>query len=145
MKTYSIICLGLALVLAPVGRGFADAPKPAPAKVPVVIVPPHSTFIQPASPREGRDPFYPESTRVFDANIAQHPAAVEVMTSLVVKGYSVVNGRPIVIINNHSFMAGDEGDVIAGSSNNRIHVHLLEIRPGTAVVEVNGARHEIHF
>jgi hypothetical protein len=138
VKTFSIICLGLALVFLPAGRGFADAP----AKTPRVIVPPHSTFIQPASPAEGRDPFYPESMRVFESAPAttQH---VEAITTIAVKGVSVVNGRPVVILNNHSFMAGDEGDVISGNSH--VHVHCLEIRPGTVVVEINGARHEIRY
>jgi len=143
VKIFSIICLGLALVFVPAGRGFAEAPKPAPAKVaPVPVVPPRSAFTEPSSPREGRDPFFPESSRVFDAHVAQH-ASSEAVTTLAIKGYSVVNGRPIVIIANHSFMAGDEGDVISGG--NRAHVRCLEIRPGTVVVEVNGARHEIHF
>jgi len=143
VKTYSIICLGLALVLAPVGRGFADAPKPAPAKAPVVVIPPHSTFIQPASQHEGRDPFYPESMRVFDSAPASTQPHVEIVTSLAVKGVSVVNGHTFVILNNHTFGVGDEGDVISGSTH--VHVHCLEIRPGTVVVEINGARHEIHY
>lgn len=126
----------------PAGRSFAQAPKPAPAKAPPVVVPPRSVFTQPNGPREGRDPFFPESSRVFDANTVSTHAA-ETATTLAIKGYSVVNGRPIVIINNHSFVVGDEGDVLSGS--NRAHVRCLEIRPGTVVVEVNGARHEIHF
>lgn len=143
MKTFSIIFLALVLGLLPVGRSFGQAPAAAPAKVAPPVVPPHSTFIQPTNPREGRDPFFPESSGVYDRNVATtHPSA-ENPTTLAVKGYSVVNGRPIVIINNHSFMTGDEGDVLSGSS--RAHIRCLEIRPGTVVVEVNGARHEIHF
>jgi hypothetical protein len=108
-----------------------------------VIVAPRSTFTQPNSPHEGRDPFYPESTRIFE-NIAAATPHLEVSyTSLTVRGVTVVNGRTVVILNNHSFMAGDEGDVISGTSH--VHVHCLEIRPGTVVVEVNGARHEIRY
>ena len=142
MKTVSIICL--ALVLLSVGRGFADTPKAAAAKAPIVIVAPHSTFIQPTTQAEGRDPFYPESTRVFDsAPVATQQAHVEAPTSLTVKGVSVVNGHTYVILNNHTFGIGDEGDVISGSTH--VHVHCLEIRPGTVIVEINGARHEIRY
>lgn len=144
MKTLSIIYLVLALVLVTGGPSFAEAPKTAPeaAKVPPVVVPPRSVFTQPTNPREGRDPFCPESTRVFDANLSSH-AAAETATTLAVKGYTVMNGHPVVIINNHPFMAGDEGDVLSGGS--RAHLRCLEIRPGTVIIEVNGARHEIHF
>lgn len=122
------------------GYGFADEPKTAPAKATVVA--PRSIFTQPTSPREGRDPFFPESTRVFDSEVAQH-AALETATTLTVKGFSIVNGRPMVIINNHSFMAGDEGDVLSGA--NRAHVRCLEITAGTVFVQVNGVHQELHF
>ena len=140
MKTFFKICLGLALVTAFSGQSFAEPPKAAAAKTPAV--PPRSVFTQPASQREGRDPFYPESTRVMDSIVAA-THAMDTSTTLTVKGYSVVNGHPMVIINNHSFMAGDEGDVLSGTI--RAHVHCLEIQPGMAIVEVNGARKIIHF
>ena len=143
MKTSYIIFLALALGLMPAGRSFGQAPAATPAKAAPVFVPPRSVFTQPASPRDGRDPFFPESSGVYDRYAATTHASAENATTLAVKGYSVSNGRPIVIINNHSFMAGDEGDVLSGSS--RAHIRCLEIRPGTVVVEVNGARHEIHF
>ena len=141
MKNFSIILVGLTLLLMPVGRIIAQAPAPAKA-APPAVVPPRSVFTQPNSPREGRDPFCPESTRVFDAMASTH-AATEVATTLAVKGYSMSNGRPMVIINNHTFTTGDEGDVLSGP--NRTHIRCIEIRPGTVVVDVNGARHEIHF
>lgn len=144
MKILSIICLGLATGLVPAGQSFAQTPaKPTVVAAPVAVVPPRSVFTQPNNPREGRDPFFPESSGVYDRNVVTTHAAAESATTLSVKGYSMVNGRPIVIINNHSFMTGDEGDVL--SSGARAHIRCLEIRPGTVVVEVNGARHEIHF
>ena len=115
-------------------KGVAAKAAPAP--------PPRATFLQPASNRDGRDPFYPESARPFEAAAASAPHAVEV-TTLTVKGFSIVRGRPMVIINNHSFMVGDEGDVIGVGG--RAHLRCVEIRSATVVVEVNGARHEIHY
>lgn len=124
------------------GRSYADAPKPPAAKIVAPVAPPHSTFTQPTGPREGRDPFFPESTRVFESNVAVTSAS-QSATTLAVKGFSIVGGRPMVIINNHTFMSGDEGDVLSAGA--RVHVRCLEIRAGTVVVEVNGARREIHF
>lgn len=138
MKTISFIGLGLALTGIFAGRAQADTAKAAP----VTIVAPRSVFTQPTNPQEGRDPFFPESTRVYESNIPV-TAASEAASTLMIKGFSMMDGRPMVIINNHTFMAGDEGDVL--SSAGHTHVHCLEIRPGTVVVEVNGARHEIHF
>jgi hypothetical protein len=142
VKTLTTSSLGLALVFLFAGRSFADDSKAPPAKAAAAALPPRAVFTQPASPREGRDPFFPESTRVFDSQVAQH-AALETATTLSVKGFSIVNGRPMVIINNHSFMAGDEGDVLSGP--NRAHVRCLEITAGTVIVEVNGSRHVLHF
>jgi hypothetical protein len=140
VKTFFTFCLGLALVTLSGSRSYGEPPKAAATKAPTL--PPRSVFTQPATQREGRDPFFPESTRVMDSVVAA-THAMDTTTTLTVKGYSVVNGHPMVIINNHSFMTGDEGDVLSGTI--RAHVHCLDIQPGTVVVEVNGARKIIHF
>src|ERR1700744_202097 len=111
------------------------APKPRPAK---------SVFIMPTSPKEGRDPFFPDSTRVYEVGVADtaHAQAVEI-TSLKVKGYSIVNGQPMIIINNHTFTIHDEGDVL--TSSGRVHVRCLDIRPNVVILEANGQRQDLHF
>lgn len=122
-----------------VSPAFAEAPKVTPAKG--VVPPPKAVFTQPATAHDGRDPFFPESTRPFESVVAAHTTVEP--TTLSVKGYSIVRGRPMVIINNHSFMVGDEGDVIA--TGGRAHVRCIEIKSGLVIIEVNGARHEIRF
>ena len=112
-----------------------------PAKSPAKPTPKRSVFIMPTSPKEGRDPFFPDSTRVYESNITT--SHVVEINSLAIKGYSIVNGNPIVIINNHSFMVGDEGDVLVPGG--RVHVHCIDIKPSLAIVEVNGQRHDLHF
>jgi hypothetical protein len=115
---------------------FADAPKTVPAKP----APPRSVFVMPASPRDGRDPFFPESSRPYeDAVAAQHPVADA--SAFAVKGLSIEHGRAMVIINNHTFAVGDEGDVL--TTGGRVHLRLAEIRSGSVVIEVNGSRREI--
>jgi hypothetical protein len=95
----------------------------------------------PASARDGRDPFFPESSRPYESSltITNQPQAI----LLTIKGLSVEHGRAMVIINNHTFAVGDEGDVLTGSK--RVHLRLVEIRAGTAVIEVNGSRRELHI
>ena len=78
-----------------------------------------SRFVMPSSPKDGRDPFYPESTRVFDAMMAanqtkQAAAAVEI-TDLKVPGISGTPDHLLAIINNHTFAVGDAGDVLTPS------------------------------
>ena len=47
----------------------------------------------------------------------------------------------MVIINNHTFALGDEGDV--QTTSGRVHIRLAEIRATSVVIEVNGSRREL--
>ena len=125
----------VALAGANVPAVWGEPAKPAAAKP----APVRSVFVMPASVRDGRDPFFPESARPYEDAVATK-RAVDV-TSFTVKGLSVERGRAMVIINNHTFSVGDEGDVITTSG--RVHIRLAAIRTGVAVIEVNGARREL--
>ena len=127
----------VALAAAGVPAVFGDLSKTAPAKP----APARSVFLMPASTREGRDPFFPESTRPFEEAAPATKRAEPVI--LTVKGLSFEHGHPMVIINNHTFAVGDEGDVLAGGK--RVHLRLAEIQASTAVIEVNGARRELRI
>lgn len=65
------------------------------------------------------------------------------VTSLQIKGFSEIAGRRCVIINNHTFSEGDEGDVIASGS--RVHLHCLAVGTDSVLVETGGARHLLKF
>ncbi len=106
----------------------------------ITNMPAESVFIMPTSPEEGRDPFFPNSTRPYDAFIAKR--AVDV-TSLEIKGFSEINGRRYVIINNHTFAAGDQGDVT--TPQGRIHVRCLNVGTNSVLVESGGVRHVLKF
>jgi len=112
----------------------AESPKPAPAKP----VPAHSVFVMPTNPREGRDPFFPESTRPYEEAQPKNPTS---FAALAVKGISYEHGRAMVIINNHTFAVGDEGEVL--TTGGRAHLRLVEIRKTAAVIEINGSRREL--
>ena len=110
-----------------------------PAKNPAAPV--RSVFVIPSNSREGRDPFFPESTRMFDAAIAASKT-VEV-SALTVKGFSGTPGHRFVIINNHTFGIGDEGDVITPTG--RVHIRCTEIHATIVAIEVNGLRRELRL
>lgn len=125
--------LGYAMLLA---AGAAPAPQ---STMTNAI---RSIFILPSDPREGRDPFFPDSTRPYKLAAAANPRAADV-SSLVVKGFSGSMDRRLVIINNHTFAAGDEGDVITPAG--RIHLSCIEIKTNSVVIEVGGQRHEMFY
>jgi len=104
--------------------------------------PPRSVFIQPTSPHEGHDPFWPESNRVWDSAIVAAHAAEP--TTLKVDGYSIVGGRPIVIINKVSFLNGDEADLPAPGGGHT-HVHCISIESDHVEVDINGMRRDIRY
>ncbi len=114
---------------------LADSPKPVAPKPAA----PRSVFVMPASPRDGRDPFYPESTRPYEDAVATQQT--QQATTFIVKGLSVEHGRAMVIINNHTFAVGDEGDVLTTSG--RVHIRLAAIKANAVVIESNGSRREI--
>jgi len=99
-----------------------------------------SIFIMPTGPSEGRDPFFPNSTRPYEESISKRPVE---LTSLEIKGFSEINGRRYVIINNHTFAAGEEGDVI--TAEGRIHIRCLTVGTDSVLVESAGARHLLKF
>ena len=107
------------------------APQVQPAKQEA----PQSVFVIPNNPNEGRDPFFPQSTRhngeSSKTDVASTPAPVAT-GSLTLK--SIVGG--LAIINNHSFAPGEEGDVLV-SNGQRQHIRLMEIKPKTQSVVVN--------
>jgi len=129
----SIVVL-LATAGALVAQG--EPAKTAPAKPAV------SVFVMPTGPRDGRDPFFPESVRPYEDAAPAKPHTVETI-SFVITGHSVEHGEEMVIINNHTFAVGDEGDVLTPAG--RVHLRLLAIHGNAAEIEANGTRREINI
>jgi|SRR5665213_728343 len=125
----------VALAAAGVPAVFGGPPAAAPAK-PVIV---RSEFVMPTGPREGRDPFFPESMRPYeDSMVAKRTVEVNAFS---VRGISIEHGHPMAIINNHTFAVGDEGDVLTPTG--RVHLRCIEIGTGTVEIEVNGVKREL--
>ena len=110
-----------------------------------VLEHPRSVFITPASPKEGRDPFFPGSMRPF-ATAAKTNATtvvVDVAAGLALKGFSELAGHRLAIINNHPFEPGESGDV--ATPEGRVRIRCLEVRKDSVVVEIAGERRELFF
>lgn len=102
---------------------------------------PQSVFIMPANPGEGHDPFFPDSGRVYES--APTPQSSNLAETLTVKGVTRMAGLYFVIIGNHTYGDGDEGEV--KTSGGSVHIHVVKINANSCVVEVNGQRHELTF
>lgn len=125
------------LLLAVLATGsLVAAPANQPAATNIVI---RSTFVLPSSPKEGCDPFYPNSMRPYGP--VESAPRVVTMTSLSLKGISGTPDHRLVIINNHTFAEGEEGDVAV--LGGRIHVHCIQITSHSAIIEAAGQRREL--
>jgi hypothetical protein len=126
-------CL-LAAAVLPIAAN--DEPPAAP--MPVL----RSIFNQPTSPKDGRDPFFPSSMRLF-ASMVVPDSKTKDLSSLVIQGKSGTSDHPLVIINEVTFAQGDERDII--TPDGRIHIHCLQIVGDLVVIEANGQRHQLRF
>ena len=139
LKTFLAVVAGVGVLSAAFGAAAKlDPAKPAPAKP----TPVHSVFVLPDNAREGRDPFYPESTRPFVAKKAEGRGPI-VVSALNFKGVSGTPRNYVAIINNHAFKVNDESEVL--TPGGKVHVRCLEIRAEVVVVEINGQRHELNL
>ncbi|HXI71976.1 MAG TPA: hypothetical protein VNN22_16590 [Verrucomicrobiae bacterium] len=103
-----------------------------------------SVFIMPASPTDGRDPFYPASTRPYQTSVVPNAKTADVNMSLIsLQGISGQPPQRLAIINKRTFATGDNLEV--STSQGRIRVRCLEISENSAVIEVNGQRHELRY
>lgn len=104
---------------------------------------PRSEFKIPTAPAEGRDPFFPASTRIYDLNKATTPAPTPKpapVVDLVLNGVSGSADRSLAVINNVNFGVGDSLEVVSGKERLRVVCLEINVQAGTAVVEVNGVR-----
>lgn len=117
----------------------------APVVTPVPSVPqvPRSVFNLPASPKEGRDPFFPNSARPYEGAPVASIKNVADFSALVIKGFSGVPPNQLVIINDVTFGVGDDAEV--RTPDGRIRIHCVSISGKTAVVDVNGQQHTLQY
>jgi hypothetical protein len=117
----------------------AAAPVAQPAAPEVVS---RSVFVVPTNPKDGRDPFFPNSTRSYETLSAAQPHVGDV-SSLILKGISGPSDHRLAIINNHTFGVGDEESIV--TPQGPIHVRCIEIKASSVVIESGGQRHELNY
>jgi hypothetical protein len=117
--------------------------KTAPTKADVIEVP-RSEFVFPAKAGDGRDPFFPLSTRIrAEGKPANSTTPKPVSVSLTLNGISGTESKRFALINGKTFVVGDQLEVPIGDA--RVRVLCVEIREDSTIVEVNGSRQELRL
>ena len=132
--------LGIVMLMA----GLCVMAGPVPPAT-VTVTNPASVFILPAGLQTWSGSVFPiVNPAVSDGAAVPNVKSPELnLDMLVMQGISGLPPHQLVIINKHTFAVGDEGEV--STSQGRIHVHCLEINAHSAVIEVNGQRHELRY
>jgi len=117
----------------------AKAPVAATNAVPVVAEIPKSVFVIPTNPQEGKDPFFPKSTRLFNTVVvatavtSAKPAAA-IPSDLQLKGISGVAERRLAIIGSRTFEKGEEREL--PTSAGRVRIRCLDITTDSVLIQI---------
>jgi hypothetical protein len=120
----------------------AIAPPPEPPPIP------QSAFSFPSTPKEGKDPFFPSSTRpyaVAAANAKTNMPAIVSNVPLHLSGVSGSLARPLAIINNRTFAVGEENDVMTDAGRVRIRCLDIDVKRELVLVQAGGQRRELRL
>ena len=151
MRAYAKnICLLPLLALLPGIAASRAAEKPAAQTEPTAAVAsaepstpaPQSVFEIPATPKDGRNPFFPRSKSEAPVVVAQKATAIETAT-FVLNGITSPPKRT-AMINGRTFEVGETGEV-KFSNGMRISIRCLEIRDDAAIILVADQRRELRM
>ena len=104
---------------------------------------PLSVFLIPNSPSEGKDPFFPLSTRRAPAEPIKTNSQPTISFDLQLKGISGPANRRLAIVNNRTLQVGEESDVT--TSTGRVRIRCLDIKTESVVVQVGSERRELRL
>lgn len=135
-----LIAILLALPLA----GRAAPPKAAKATNALPAENIQSTFVMPKAPAEGRDPFFPRATSVYQTGVIVRTAA-PVDTGISLLKLKSILGSSLAQINNMTLAVGETEEV--KTSAGLVSVRLVEIHAAdeSVVIEVHGQRRTLTF
>jgi hypothetical protein len=149
MKAYAkYICL-LPLLALLLGGATAGATEEAVAQTATTALTstesktptPQSVFVIPASPKEGRNPFFPRSK--VDAPVVPQRTDVIETASFVLNGITSPPKRT-AMINGRTFEVGEVGEV-KFPNGAKISIQCVEIRDDAAIIVVGTQRRELRM
>ncbi|HLX71505.1 MAG TPA: hypothetical protein VKV04_17980 [Verrucomicrobiae bacterium] len=136
-QKFSIAVALLALPLA-----SHAAPPKATNAAPLELEHAKSTFVIPKTPADGRDPFFPKATSIYQTDAPVKPVVDSGVNLLKLNG---ILGSSLAQINNVTLSIGETEEVKTTSGN--VAVRLIEIHAtdGSVVVEASGQRRVLSF
>jgi hypothetical protein len=145
MKTSSFLCITFAAVAFQFSPLSAQAAPAAKTAAPTDAVP-KSVFTIPASKKDGCDPFFPGSTRLWGGSAGTQTAATKRnlptgLDCLVLKGLSGPEGKRFAMINGRTMTRGEDAEI--NTDCGRLLVHCVDITSNSAIVELSGERKEL--
>lgn len=123
------------------------AAKPAPLTAAEIAAAPLplSTFELPRKPAEGKDPFFPNATRVYGPDPSTKKSGSQVEAELVLKGISGTPEQPLAIINTTTFATGEVNEVIHRSGRLKIQCVEINMANGTVLLQIGAERRELRL
>lgn len=104
-----------------------------------------STFVLPRQISEGRDPFFPNSSRVYGTDAVKVADAPKVDFDLSLKGISGTQEQPLAIINTTTFTTGESNEVITRNGRPKITCVEINMNAGTVLVQIGAERRELRL
>lgn len=104
-----------------------------------------SEFTLPRKMTEGRDPFFPNSSRPYASETVAKPTGDSSLPDheFSLKGISGSAERPLAIINNTTFTTGEENEVIIKGKRIKIRCAEINMTAGTVLFEYGGSRRQL--
>jgi len=100
-----------------------------------------SIFVMPNSPKDGRDPFFPNATSLYQSAASPVPTArpmpLETLKLVGILGNSLAN------INGVTFAVGETQEVKTSSGSISVRLLQIKARDESVVIEANGLRREL--
>jgi hypothetical protein len=117
----------------------ANATNNAPASANIVIA--TSQFAIPTTAAQGRDPFFPLSSRTAVSANTNRTNVKAATAKLVLQGISGTQAKRFALISRRTFESGEEGEVTVDRT--KYHVRCLSIKEDSAIIEVDGQQQEL--
>ncbi len=103
---------------------------------------PQSIFVIPASPKEGRNPFFPRSTVGVQATIPK-PGTLD-NSAFVLNGIVPNGPRRTAMINSRTFEVGEEGEVRLANGA-KVLIKCAEIKGTSVTILIGGQPRELRL
>jgi hypothetical protein len=103
-----------------------------------------SEFVVPRKATDGRDPFFPDSTRPYMTDTVVKAAVVATPdVEFTLKGIAGSAESPLAIINTTTFTTGEENEVILKSQRFKVRCVEINMTAGTVLIEYAGSRRQL--